>query len=444
MSQNQPKYKRILLKLSGEALAGDKKMGLDMPTVTEICKSIKKCYDVGTEIGIVVGGGNYWRGRSSESMDRVRADHIGMLATAMNALAVADVLESLGCQVRVQTAIDMKQVAEPYIRQKAVRHFEKGRIVIFGCGTGSPFFSTDSAAALRAAEINADILLKATMVDGIYDKDPHMYSDAIKYDYLTHQQILVQSLKVMDSAAAAMCRENKTPILVFDLSLGECGLILRAPVYRLLALIDIAALCHLAEDFNLLGFKIMGQRQIGTVPIAQNAQTAELFALRIDMAAGKLLALVTKFDDRSLLAIQAECLDRLTLNRQTVRIPAGNVRRLEAGHILVTDNEVLQNLVERMTHVKIAVRIRRAIVQDKQGFALILLHHLLIKLISSLIPGCKKIGLALGQTRSHRKVGLGKIDCCVIILRHNTVSILSFLTYHSPACNRSQILIRQN
>ena len=207
MSENQPKYKRILLKLSGEALAGDKKMGLDMPTVTEICKSIKKCYDVGAEIGIVVGGGNYWRGRSSENMDRVRADHIGMLATAMNALAVADVLESLGCQVRVQTAIDMKQIAEPYIR-----------IVIFGCGTGSPFFSTDSAAALRAAEINADILLKATMVDGIYDKDPHKYDDAVKYDSLTHQQILVQSLKVMDSAAAAMCSENKTPILVFDLS----------------------------------------------------------------------------------------------------------------------------------------------------------------------------------------------------------------------------------
>lgn len=218
MSENQPKYKRILLKLSGEALAGDKKMGLDMPTVTEICNSIKKCYDVGTEIGIVVGGGNYWRGRSSENMDRVRADHIGMLATAMNALAVADVLEGLGCAVRVQTAIDMKQIAEPYIRQKAVRHFEKGRIVIFGCGTGSPFFSTDSAAALRAAEINADILLKATMVDGIYDKDPHKYDDAVKYDSLTHQQILVQSLKVMDSAAAAMCRENKTPILVFDLS----------------------------------------------------------------------------------------------------------------------------------------------------------------------------------------------------------------------------------
>ncbi len=218
MSERQPKYRRVLLKLSGEALAGEKKIGLDYPTITEICKSIKKCADVGTQIGIVVGGGNYWRGRTSESMDRVRADHIGMLATAMNALAVADVLEGLGCEVRVQTAIDMKQIAEPYIRQKTLRHFEKGRIVIFGCGTGSPFFSTDSAAALRAAEINADILLKATMVDGIYDKDPHKYNDAVKFDALSHHEILVQSLKVMDSAAAAMCNENKTPILVFDLS----------------------------------------------------------------------------------------------------------------------------------------------------------------------------------------------------------------------------------
>lgn len=214
----KPVYKRILLKLSGEVLAGEQGHGFDFDVISSVCDWVKKCADTGVQIGLVVGGGNFWRGRSSGSMDRTRADHIGMLATAMNALAVADVLESLGCQVRVQTAIDMKQVAEPYIRQKAVRHFEKGRIVIFGCGTGSPFFSTDSAAALRAAEINADILLKATMVDGIYDKDPHMYSDAIKYDYLTHQQILVQSLKVMDSAAAAMCRENKTPILVFDLS----------------------------------------------------------------------------------------------------------------------------------------------------------------------------------------------------------------------------------
>lgn len=216
--EKQPKYKRILLKLSGEALAGDKKFGIDIPTVTSICESIKKCADVGTQIGIVVGGGNYWRGRSSDKMDRVRADHIGMLATTMNALAVADVLESLGCEVRVQTAIDMKQIAEPYIRQKTLRHFEKGRIVIFGCGTGSPFFSTDSAAALRAAEINADILLKATMVDGIYDKDPNKYDDAIKFDQITHHEVLVQSLRVMDSAAAAMCSENKTPILVFDLN----------------------------------------------------------------------------------------------------------------------------------------------------------------------------------------------------------------------------------
>lgn len=218
MAEKEPKYKRVLLKLSGEALAGDKKMGLDNPTVTEICKSIKKCSDAGVEIGIVVGGGNYWRGRTSENMDRVRADHIGMLATTMNALAVADMLESLGCEVRVQTAIEMKQIAEPYIRQRALRHFQKGRIVIFGCGTGSPFFSTDSAAALRAAEINADILLKATMVDGIYDKDPHKYDDAVKYETISYQEILAHSLKVMDSAAAAMCSENKTPLLVFDLS----------------------------------------------------------------------------------------------------------------------------------------------------------------------------------------------------------------------------------
>ena len=218
MSENQPKYKRILLKLSGEALAGDKKMGLDMPTVTEICKSIKKCYDVGTEIGIVVGGGNYWRGRSSENMDRVRADHIGMLATAMNALAVADVLEGLGCAVRVQTAIDMKQIAEPYIRQKAVRHFEKGRIVIFGCGTGSPFFSTDTAAVLRAAEIGADVILLAKNVDGVYDSDPAVNPDAKKYDHLSYMDVLNQGLGVMDSTATSLSMDNHIPILVFALS----------------------------------------------------------------------------------------------------------------------------------------------------------------------------------------------------------------------------------
>lgn len=213
----EPKYHRILLKLSGEALAGEKKTGLDYPTITTICKSIKKCVDAGIEIGIVVGGGNFWRGRSSGGMDRTRADHIGMLATAMNALAVADVLEALGIDVRVQTAISMQQVAEPYIRNKAVRHLEKGRVVIFGCGTGNPFFSTDTASALRAAEIDAEIFLKATMVDGVYDKDPNKYPDAVKYDELSYNEILVKGLAVMDSTAASMCKDNNIPILVFDL-----------------------------------------------------------------------------------------------------------------------------------------------------------------------------------------------------------------------------------
>lgn len=219
MSDNAtPKYKRVLLKLSGEALAGGKESGLDIPTVESICRSIKKCVDAGAQIGIVVGGGNFWRGRSSEGMDRARADHIGMLATTMNALAVADVLENQGCTVRVQTAITMQQVAEPFILGKAIRHLEKGRVVIFGCGTGNPFFSTDSAASLRAAELGADILLKATMVDGIYDKDPKKFHNAVKYDVITHHEILVKRLQVMDSAAAAICTENNIPILVFNLA----------------------------------------------------------------------------------------------------------------------------------------------------------------------------------------------------------------------------------
>lgn len=213
----QPMYKRVLLKLSGEALAGDKKIGLDYSIITKICESIKKCSDAGVQIGIVVGGGNFWRGRSSGAMDRTRADHIGMLATTMNALAVADVLESIGVDVRVQTAISMPQVAEPYIRNKAVRHMEKGRIVIFGCGTGNPFFSTDTASTLRAAEIEADIVLKATMVDGVYDKDPNKYDDAVKYDELSFNDILVKNLAVMDSTAASMCKDNNIPILVFNL-----------------------------------------------------------------------------------------------------------------------------------------------------------------------------------------------------------------------------------
>ena len=215
------KYKRVLIKLSGEALAGDKGFGLDYPTVLEICKNIKAAHELGAEIAIVVGGGNFWRGRSSGDMERTRADQIGMLATVMNALSVADALEHLGLEVRVQAALQMQQVAEPYIRNRATRHLEKGRIVIFACGTGNPFFSTDTAAALRAAEINADIIFKATMVDGVYDKDPKKYPDAVKYDTLTFTQVLTDQLNVMDMTAATMCRDNKLPILVFDMADGN-------------------------------------------------------------------------------------------------------------------------------------------------------------------------------------------------------------------------------
>jgi len=215
------KYKRVLIKLSGEALAGEKGFGLDYPTVLEICKNIKDAHDLGAEIAIVVGGGNFWRGRTSGDMERTRADQIGMLATVMNALSVADALEHLGAEVRVQAALQMQQVAEPYIRPRATRHLEKGRIVIFACGTGNPFFSTDTAAALRAAEINADIIFKATMVDGVYDKDPKKYPDAVKYDTLSFTQVLNDQLNVMDMTAATMCRDNKLPILVFDMADGN-------------------------------------------------------------------------------------------------------------------------------------------------------------------------------------------------------------------------------
>ncbi len=212
------KYKRIILKLSGEALAGEKHFGLDYDVIRNICESIKKCVDVGAQVGIVVGGGNFIRGRMSGGLDRVRADHMGMLATAINALALSDMLESMGVETRVQTAISMQQVAEPYIRNRALRHLEKGRVVIFGCGTGNPMFSTDSAAALRGAEIDAEIMMKATLVDGVYDKDPNKFADAKRYDTLTYSQVLNDNLAVMDMAAAAMCNENKLPMLVFDLS----------------------------------------------------------------------------------------------------------------------------------------------------------------------------------------------------------------------------------
>ncbi len=213
----QPKYKRILLKLSGESLAGPQTHGIDFKTVHKICHAIKECADMGVQIGIVVGGGNFWRGRSSGTMDRTRADHMGMLATTINALGVADALEQTGLTVRVQTAITMQQIAEPYIRNRAVRHLEKGRVVVFGCGTGNPFFSTDTAAALRAAEIEADIILKGTMVDGIYDSDPKKNPKAVKYSSVSYLDVLNKNLKVMDSTAASLCRDNHIPILVFSI-----------------------------------------------------------------------------------------------------------------------------------------------------------------------------------------------------------------------------------
>ena len=213
----KPKYKRVLLKLSGESLAGNEKHGIDFDTVLKFCEPVKKLVDMGVEVAIVVGGGNFWRGRSSGQMDRTRADHMGMLATVINALGVADALEQFDLQVRVQTAISMQQVAEPYIRNRAVRHLEKGRVVVFVCGSGNPFFSTDTAAALRAAEIEADIILKATMVDGVYDSDPKKNPDAKKFKTLTFQEVLNQNLGVMDSTAAAICKDNNIPIIVFSL-----------------------------------------------------------------------------------------------------------------------------------------------------------------------------------------------------------------------------------
>ena len=213
----KPVYKRVLLKLSGEVLAGEKGSGIDFEKVLDVCERVKTCVDMGVQVAIVVGGGNFWRGRSSGKMDRTRADHMGMLATSINSLALADALEQLGVTARVQTAIEMRQIAEPYIRSKAVRHLEKGRVVIFGCGTGNPFFSTDTGAALRAAEIGADVIFKATNVDGVFDSDPKLNPDAKKYDTLTHIEVLQQGLHVMDSTAASLCMDNNIKILVFNL-----------------------------------------------------------------------------------------------------------------------------------------------------------------------------------------------------------------------------------
>ncbi len=216
----QPKYKTVLLKISGEALAGPNRFGLQHETVQDICRQIKCCVEMGVAVGIVVGGGNFWRGRSGSEMDRTRADHMGMLATVMNSLAMQDALERLGVPTRVQTAIEMRQIAEPYIRNKAVSHLGKGRVVIFGCGTGNPFFTTDTAAALRAVEIDADIILLAKRVDGVYSGDPEKDAAAVKFDELSYFEILQRGLGVMDSTATSLCMDNRIPILVFGLK-GE-------------------------------------------------------------------------------------------------------------------------------------------------------------------------------------------------------------------------------
>ena len=214
----EAKYKRIVLKISGEALAGEQHFGLNEQVIARVVDQIVKVHEMGVDIALVIGAGNFWRGRQGTKMDRTTADHMGMLATTINALAIADVLESLDVEVRVQTAITMQQVAEPYIRNKAMNHLKKGRVVIFGCGTGNPFFSTDTAAALRGVEIEAEIFMKATLVDGVYDKDPHKFEDAVRYDTLTFSEVLNNELGVMDMTAATLCRDNHLPMLVFDLS----------------------------------------------------------------------------------------------------------------------------------------------------------------------------------------------------------------------------------
>ena len=214
---SQIKYKRILLKVSGEALAADKKTGLDFDFITRVANAVKTCSDMGVEIGIVVGGGNFWRGvkDGGGKVERTRADYMGMLATTMNALALADVLQGVGVEARVQTSIDMIKIAEPYTRNKAVSHLSKGRVVIFACGTGNPFFSTDTGAVLKAAEIGAEVILLAKNIDGVYDADPAKVKDAKKFDSITYDEVLARGLAVMDTAATALAKENNIPVIVF-------------------------------------------------------------------------------------------------------------------------------------------------------------------------------------------------------------------------------------
>jgi len=211
------KFNRVLLKLSGEALAGGQSTGIDQAVLAGICRSITELYKQGVQIAIVIGGGNFWRGRSGRNMDRTKADHMGMLATVINAIALQDALESQGTPTRVQTAIAMSQIAEPYIRNRAIRHLEKERVVIFACGTGNPFFTTDTAAALRAAEIDAEAVLKATNADGVYDSDPALNRDAVRFTRIGYMDVLNKGLAVMDSTAATLCMDNKIPIIVFSI-----------------------------------------------------------------------------------------------------------------------------------------------------------------------------------------------------------------------------------
>ena len=222
----EAKYKRVLLKVSGEALAGDNKFGLNEDMLKKVALQIKEIREMGVEVVVVVGGGNFWRGRSSKSMARATADYIGMLATVMNAMALQAACEAEGLQKRVQTAIEMREVAEPYIRRKALSHLEHGRVVIFGAGIGSPFFSTDTTAALRAAEMDCEVILLAKKVDAVYSADPEIDPNAVKYDELTHQEVLEKGLGVMDSTAASLCRDNNINIHVFGLA--EEGNVMKA------------------------------------------------------------------------------------------------------------------------------------------------------------------------------------------------------------------------
>jgi uridylate kinase len=220
MSAEEPVYERVLLKLSGEALMGDLSFGIDVPTIQGIAEAIREIHELDIELAVVIGGGNIFRGLkgAAAGMDRATADYMGMLATVINGMALQDAFEDAGIDTRLMTAIEMRTVAETYIRRRAERHLSKGRVVIFGAGTGSPYFTTDTTAALRASEIEADVVMKGTKVDGVYDKDPELHDDAVRFESLTHDEVIQRNLRVMDPTAVTLCRESSIPILVFDMT----------------------------------------------------------------------------------------------------------------------------------------------------------------------------------------------------------------------------------